>query len=86
MLLEVETREESPTLPSKVSLVLGFQILLLTTDYTMCGDLKKVCCVRYKANIKYYFWFGYKETRRRMGTLYHSLRRKPPIKPSLLAK
>lgn len=75
--LEIENKEERPiTSSSKVSLVLGFQFLLLTTDYSVHGFVVLFCfdfsisCVRYKANIKYYFWFGYKEIGRGMGALF----------------
>lgn len=47
----------------------GFHILLLTTDYCTYGALKN-SFVRYKANIKYYFWFQYKEIIRGMGALF----------------
>lgn len=58
MVLEIETKKKK--MFSKVSLVLGFHILLVATDYYVYGALKN-SCVRYKTNIKYYFWFWYKE-------------------------
>lgn len=74
VLWEIENKGERPTaLPSKVSFVLGFQFLLLTTDYSVHGlfcFVFSISCVRYKANIKYYFWFWYKEIRRGMGALF----------------
>ena len=51
MLLEMEAREKRPTtLSSNLSLLLDFQILLLTTDDTVFGAFKKnlLCQVQSK--------------------------------------